>query len=77
MLTHFVDGADVGMVERGGGLGLALEPLQRLPVPGEMLGQELQGDEAREAGVLGLVDHSHPAAPDAFEDAVVRDCPAH
>ena len=38
VLTNFVNGADVGMVERGGRACLALEPLKRLPVLGPLLG---------------------------------------
>ncbi len=32
VLTNLMNGADIGMVERGGGAGLALETLQRLAV---------------------------------------------
>ena len=39
----------------------------------EPVRKEFQGDEAVELGVLGLVDHSHAAATEFFEDAVVRD----
>ena len=38
VLTNFVNGADVGMVERSGRACLALEPLKRLPVLGPLLG---------------------------------------
>jgi len=33
--------------------------------------KELEGDEATEPDVLGLVQHTHPAATELFEDAVV------
>src|SRR5580700_10635923 len=33
---------------------------------------ELQGDETSEFEILGLVNHTHPAAPQFFENAVVR-----
>jgi hypothetical protein len=39
----------------------------------DIIGQELQGDEALKLGILGLVDHSHPAATEFLDDAVVRD----
>ena len=51
---------------------LPLEALQRQVVLGEMLGQELQSDEARELGVLGLVDHAHATGAQLLDDAVVR-----
>jgi hypothetical protein len=35
-------------------------------------GKKLQGNEALEARVFRLIDHSHPAAPESLEDAVVR-----
>jgi hypothetical protein len=55
-------------------LRFALETAQRLRILGDFIGQELQSDEAVEAGVLGLVDDTHAAAPELFQDAVVRDC---
>ena len=54
-------------------LGFALEARQRLRVLGDIIGQELQGDEAIELGVFGLVDHTHAAAAELLDDAVVRD----
>jgi hypothetical protein len=30
--------------------------------PGKMFGKELQGDEAAQLDVLGLINHTHPAA---------------
>ena len=71
--ADFVDGADVGMVQRGGGPRLAAKAFQGLRVLGHIVGQELQGDEAAEFSVLGLVDHTHPAAAELLDDAVVRD----
>ncbi len=70
--ADFVDGADVGMVESRGRLCLPLETGQGLGILGDFLGQELQGDKAVEASVLGLVDDTHPAAAELLDDAVVR-----
>ncbi len=72
-VADIVDDANVGMVERGGCFGLAAEPRQDLAVPGEILGDELEGDRPLEPDVLGLVDDAHPAAAQLLEDAVVRD----
>src|SRR5579862_1790594 len=72
LLTDVVNGADVGMIQRGGGLRFALEAGERLGVPREFVGKELEGHEATEAGVLGLVDHAHSAVPKFFKNAVVR-----
>src|SRR5215472_2742718 len=62
----------MGMVESRGGARLALKTLQSLAVLGKMFRQKLQGDEAAELGVLGLIDHTHPAATQLLEDAVMR-----
>ena len=43
-LVDVVNGADVGMIQRGRGARFALEPLERLPVTGDFLGQELERD---------------------------------
>jgi len=59
--------------ERGGGASFALEALQRLPVFGKLLGQELECDEAALLGVLGLVHHTRAPATEPLQDAVVGD----
>ena len=62
MLLNSVDGADVGVIERGRSLRFALESFQGLPVPREFFRQELQGNGALELGVFGLIDDAHAAA---------------
>ena len=71
--ADLVDRADVGMVQRRRGPSFAAEAGQRLRVSGNVFGQELERDEAAKLGVFGLVDHTHPAAAELFDDAVVRD----
>src|ERR1700730_8694914 len=61
------------MVQRRGGLSLALKAGQRLRILGHFIRQKLQGDESAQVYVLGLVDHAHAAAPELLDDAVVRD----
>ena len=61
----------LGVVQRGGGLRLAQEAIRVLTGPGQILRQELQGDDSLETGVLGLVDDTHPALAKQVEDAVV------
>jgi hypothetical protein len=73
VLADVINSADIGVIECGGSLRLALEPFQGLPVLGEFFGQELQGDGALELGVLGLIDHAHAAATEPLNDAVMRD----
>jgi len=71
-----VDGADIGVVESGGGFGFAAEALEGLAVGGEFFGEKFEGDEAIEAGVLRFVNHTHTATAEAFENAVVGDSSA-
>ena len=76
MPVRFVDvvnGANVGMVERGRGLRLAPETLEHGRVASESLGQELEGDKAAKFGILGAEDHAHAAAAKFFQHAIVGD----
>ncbi len=73
LLANVVDGADVGMVQRRGGLGLAAKALEGLAILREIVGKKLEGDEAAETRVLGFVDHAHAAATELFDDPVMRD----
>jgi hypothetical protein len=60
------------MVQSGSGFSFATETLQGLAILGNIVGQEFESDKAVEAGVLGFVDHAHPAATQLFDDAVMR-----
>ncbi len=71
--VNFVDGADVGVIQGGGGLCFALETLESLRVAGEIFGEKFQRDETAELGVFGFVDDAHSAAAEFFQDAVVGD----
>src|ERR1700693_1280616 len=73
LLPDLIDRADIGMVESGGRLRLSLETGQGLGVFRDVLGQELQRDKATELGVFSLVDHTHSAAAELLNDAIVRD----
>src|SRR5215470_17322448 len=72
LLPDFVDGANVGMVQRRSCLCLTLEPSQRLWVFRYFIRQELQSNETMEGGVLGLIHHTHSPAAEFLKDAVVR-----
>ena len=71
LLADVMNGADVGMIQRGRGASLPLESAQRLPVASQIVRQELERDEATEPGVLRFVDHAHAAAAELLDDAVV------
>ncbi len=73
LLADIVDGADVGMIEGGGGLGFALEAGESLRVFGDVVGEELERDETVQADVFSFVNDTHAAAAEFFDDAVVGD----
>jgi hypothetical protein len=54
-------------------LCLALEAGKSLCVLGYVVKQELECNEAMQLHVLSLVDHTHPAAAQLLDEAVVRD----
>ena len=72
-LLDGVDGADVGMVQPGGGARLLLEPLQSVCVPLEVAGQEFQRHVAAQPAVLGFVHYSHAAGAQLLQHGVVQD----
>ncbi len=73
VIADVVDGADVGMIECRGRSGLPLETIQCLFVLGKLFRQKFQGHIAAQAGVLSLVDHTHPTATQFLCDFVVGD----
>ena len=68
-----IDGTNVGMIQSRGGLRFALKARQHLGISGHLVGQEFQGHKAVQSRVLCLVHHSHAAAAQPFQNAVVRD----
>src|SRR5215470_15857871 len=60
------------MVKRRGGTRLAPEALEGMRIILDVGRQKLERDEASEFGVLGFVDHAHPAATESLDDAIVR-----
>jgi hypothetical protein len=73
VLADIMDGANVRMIQGGGGAGLTPEPIEGLLVLGVLLRQELQRDMATEASIFGFVDYTHTARAELFEDSVVVD----
>ena len=56
----------------GGGMGVVYKA-EDLKLGRFVVGKELKGDKAAETCVLGLIHHTHPAATELLDDAVVRD----
>src|ERR1700682_4180613 len=73
LLADVVNRADVGMVESRCGLRFTLKTGKSLGVFGYFIGQELQGHEAMQPGVLSLVDDTHVTTAQLLDDAVMRD----
>jgi hypothetical protein len=52
-------------------LGFTLKSTERLGIPGYLLRKKLKRDETMQPGVLGLIDHPHPATAELFNDAIM------
>jgi hypothetical protein len=73
VIADVVNDTDMRVVQCRCCSGFPLEPLQSLFVLGVFLRQELQSDIATQAGVLCLIDHTHPTAAELLCDFVVGD----
>ena len=63
----------LGWFRADAGPRLATEAFEDLRVLGDFIRQKFQRRKATEHGVLGLVDHAHPAAAQLLDNAVMRD----
>ena len=75
-VAHLVDLHDVGVHQRGGGLGLALETLQIGLVAGQLRLEDLDRHPAFQRALLGQVDLGHGPAAQAAEQLQIADLPA-
>jgi hypothetical protein len=73
-LVDFMDHANVGVVQRGRSLGLALKTAEGLRIVGQFLGKELQGNVTPQLKVFRLIHYAHASTTDSAEDVVMRDC---
>ncbi len=62
--------ANVRVVQAGDGLRLALEPLLQIRIGGDVLGQDLDGNGAVQAGAASFVDLAHAASAEEGFDLV-------
>src|ERR1700719_2502156 len=72
-LANVINGADVRMIQGGGSFGFTPAPAERMRIAGNIIRQELESHETVESRVLSLVDDTHPALAEFFDNAVVRD----
>ncbi len=77
LLTHVVDGHDVGVVEAGTGLGLAEESRADFLGDVDVVGDDLEGHQTVQLGVAGLVDYAHPPPAYPLEDLILPDLSNH
>ena len=68
-----VDRANIRMVQGRGGTRLALKAVAEPGVVSKVFRQKLQGNETAKASVLRLVNDTHTARAQLFQDTVVRD----
>ena len=64
LVADVVEHADVRMVQRSNGAGLALKSLAQILALGDVFGQDLDGDGAVEASVARLVHFAHASRAD-------------
>jgi hypothetical protein len=72
LFADFVDGANVGMIQRGRRTRLSAKTFEHLWDLGEVVRKKFERDKPAEGGVLGFIDDPHAAAAQLFDDSVVR-----
>src|SRR4029077_2995075 len=72
IFADIVNRADVGMIQGRGGLRLAFESRQCLPIASQIIRKKLEGHESVEPCIFGFIDDTHPAAAELFQNAIVR-----
>src|SRR2546428_9766558 len=73
-LAHFVNGADVRMIERSGRTRLAQQADSRGGVAEQIRWQQLDRHIAIQCLIVRSIDFAHPARADFFQDAVMAEC---
>ena len=74
VITDFIDGANIGMVQCRGSLCLTVgSGSKSLRIWRKSVRKEFQGNEAMEFGVFGLIHDTHTATAELLDDAVMRD----
>ena len=78
MLADFINGADVRMVESGGGTRFTAKAFQSILVSRPIRRKKLEGHVAAQRCVLGAVNDTHATGTEFLEHAIMRDsCSGH
>src|ERR1700687_3794556 len=72
LFADVMNGANIGVIQRGCGLGFTWKAGESLCISVNILRQKLESDHTMETGVLGPVHHTHPTSTELFKDAVMR-----
>src|SRR5215469_16883346 len=72
LLANVINREDVGMIYCGSRLSLALKSCECMCISCDAFRKELQRNEAMQVDVLRLIHHTHSAAAELFQNAVVR-----
>ena len=73
LFANVVNGADVGMIQRRGCLRFAPKTRQGLRIARQIGRKKLQGYEAVQPGIFGLVNHPHSSVAKLLDEVIVRD----
>ena len=73
VLTNVVNRANVRMIQAGRRLCFAAEAAEQVLVSSDIFWKKFERNEAAQAGVFGLENHPHSAAPKFFDHPVMRD----
>ena len=70
LLADVVDGQDVRMIQRGGGLRFLLEPAETIGIAGHVARKDLDGNRAIEPRVARAVHLAHAPRTDGLGDFI-------
>src|SRR5271168_3489714 len=73
--TNLMNGANIRMIQSRSSPSLALKSLQRQTIMSHIIRKEFQRHMTPKTLVLGLINHTHPPAPELLKHAVMGDNP--
>src|ERR1700693_3068795 len=72
-LTYFVDGADMGIVQGGGGSCFTKDLFSGSCCVARIRLKDFEGDIAFQVLIVSSIDLAHSAGPEPFYDSIMRD----